>query len=1009
MADRGPAEAAGVDALFEEVSGAVLARTRVPLSTYRLQLHGGFSLRAADEVTGYLASLGVDFAYASPLLAATPGSLHGYDVVDPTRLWPELGTEASLERWSDSLRAHGMGLLLDVVPNHMGIEHGNAAWRDVLENGQASAWARVFDIDWAPVKEELRHKVLLPILGDQYGVVLENGELQLEFEAGAFHVRYYDHRLPIAPRQYARVLGFGVEELAARLPPEDAGLQELRSILTALSHLPHRLETSPERRSERAREKEVVKRRLAAACATWPHVGEHVARNVLRFNGRKGDPRSFDLMDGLLSACSYRLAHWRVAAEEINYRRFFDINALAAVRVEDPEVFSWVHALPLRWLGRGWVQGLRVDHPDGLFDPTAYFLELQLRWFLQVARGLRGGGLPPETEARLRARYLQGFSEDPSAPLYRALYLVVEKIQGGRERIPDAWAVHGTTGYRFANLVTGLLVDRSAERALTETWARFVHRSVDFQELVYEKKRLILSTSLASEVEVLARELNRISELNRRSRDFTLSALRRALVEVIALFPVYRTYVDGWRPGPDDRDVAYIEQTLQRARERDPTTNASLFEFLRELLLRRYSEHLGPEDRARMLRFTMRLQQLTGPAMAKGLEDTVFYVYNRLSALNEVGGEPERMGATVEQFHLRNQERAERWPASLLASSTHDTKRSEDVRARLAVLSEFPDEWRRLVRGWARAHLRHKVRVGPHAWPDDNDEYLFYQSVLGAWPTGGATSDAEWAAYVERLVAYMGKAIREAKVHTSWTNPDAQYEQATAAFIRAVLSPRGTFRSGVEPFRRKLERTGQVNALSALVLKLASPGIADFYQGTELWELSLVDPDNRRPVDFEQRAAWLSDLDVLAKAGREGLARQLAEAPGDGRIKLYVTAEGLRLRRRRPALFLRGDYEPVEVTGAAGAHVVAFLRREGASEVLCVAPRLVGRRFAGAEGLGLSLPDTWLRLGQGGAFHHVFTGARWDPAHGDGAWTLPVGELLAAFPVALLERDARST
>jgi (1->4)-alpha-D-glucan 1-alpha-D-glucosylmutase len=1008
MADRGPGEVAGADALFDEVARAALARTRVPVSTYRLQLHRGFPLKAAEAVTGYLSSLGVDFAYSSPLLASTPGSSHGYDVVDPTRLWPELGDEAALERWASALRAHGMGLLLDVVPNHMGIERGNPAWLDVLENGQASAWARVFDVDWAPVKEELRHKVLLPILGDQYGVVLENGELQLEFSGGAFQVRYYDHRLPIAPRQYARVLGLGVEALAARLPPGDPGLVELRSILTALSHLPHRLETSPERLEERAREKEVIKRRLAAVCAEHPRIGEHVAGAVARFNGRRGEPRSFDLLDGLLSSCSYRLAHWRVAAEEINYRRFFDINSLAAVRVEDPEVFTWVHQLPLRWLARGWVQGLRVDHPDGLFDPTAYFLELQQRWFLEVARSVRGE-LSPAEEGALRARYRELFAQEPSAPLFRALYLVVEKIQGGRERIPEAWAVHGTTGYRFANLVTGLLVDGAAERALTETWTRFVQGGVDFEQLVYEKKRLILSTSLASEVEALARELNRISELSRRSRDFTLSALRRALVEVIALFPVYRTYVDGWRPGVDDRDVAYIQQTLERAREREPTTNASVYDFLRDLLLRRYPEHLEEGARAQMLRFAMRLQQLTGPVMAKGLEDTVFYLYNRLVALNEVGGEPESFGAGVEAFHLRNQERAERWPSSLLASSTHDTKRSEDVRARQVALSEFPEEWRRLVRTWARLNRKHKACGAGHTWPDANDEYLFYQSVLGAWPMGEGPDAAGWAAFTERLVAYMGKAIREAKVHTSWTNPHEGYERATEAFVRAVLAPAGPFRASAAAFKRQLERPGQVNALSALLLKLASPGVADFYQGSEAWDLSLVDPDNRRPVDFALREGWLSELDELARVDRAGLSARLRDAPTDGRIKLYVTAEGLRLRRRHRALFLTGAYVPVEVQGPAAGHAVAFLRRGPGTEVLCVAPRRAGRLLAGSEGLGLRLPAGSLRLPGGGAFRHLFTGTWWEPqAEGDG-WGLALPELLAAFPVALMERDARSS
>ncbi|HLL55800.1 MAG TPA: malto-oligosyltrehalose synthase [Myxococcaceae bacterium] len=1002
--------------LLSELRAELDAKSVAPLSTYRMQFNKAFRFEEARALVPYLRQLGVTDLYASPYLKAMPGSTHGYDCIDHHTINPEVGTPEEHAALCDALKKEGLGQLLDVVPNHMGIELGlNALWQDVLENGPSSIYARFFDVDWDPVKTELKDKVLLPILGDQYGIVLEKGELKLTFDQGAFTVRYWQHALPVAPRQYDAILGHRLETLQARLAPDDEGLVELLSILTAIRHLPHRTETDQAKRVERNREKEVIKRRLAALTARRPDVDGFIRENVEIFNGKPGDARSFDLLDKVLEGCSYRLAHWRVAGEEINYRRFFDINGLAAIRMEDPDVFEEAHGMVFRWLGEGKLTGLRIDHPDGLFDPTAYFLNLQERYVVErvKARFLseRGGTQDgwPRLEARVRAAFREEVTAHPESPLRKALYVVVEKIQGGRERIPEAWAVHGTVGYRFANAVTGLLVNRDAERLLTEGYHRFIGHRHDFHALLYEKKKLILKVSMSSELNVLARELNRISELSRRTRDFTLNSLRRALTEFIALFPVYRTYLDSWRE-VDDRDVKYIEQTIAGAKAHDPSLNASIFDFLGDVLLRRYPEQTTEEERALMLRFAMKLQQITGPVMAKGLEDTTFYIYNRLTSLNEVGGEPERFGVSPELFHLRNQERAELWPSAMLTTSTHDTKRSEDVRARINVLSELPEEWRAKLRKWNRLNQRFKTQVSEdYLWPIANDEYLFYQTLLGAWPMGEHHPEEELRAFRDRVRDYMLKAVKEAKVITSWVNPEPRYDEALTRFVEGVVDPSGNrdFFDDIRDFKRRIERPGQLNALSQVLLKLASPGVADIYQGCEMWDLSLVDPDNRRPVDYRLRVRALEALDADAAKDRLALCQALWRDMDDGRAKLYTVAQALRLRRRHEALFRRGGYRPLDVTGPRAAHAVVFARELEGNAVIAVAPRLTLGLLDG-DGLGKAFGGTRLLLteAEGSApWVDIFTGRRFIPSRDTGAPALDLGELLAHFPLALLEQE----
>ena len=990
----------------------VRALARPRRATYRLQLGPDLRFEEVAALAPYLADLGVSEAYLSPCFKSGPESSHGYDVTDHNAFNPEVGTEAAFDRTAAALAERGLGVLLDIVPNHMGIAgDSNPWWLDVLENGPSSSYASFFDIDWAPVKAELTGKVLLPILPDQYGRVLEAQGLRLEFAEGAFFVRYGEARLPIAPKTYALVLRHGLEALGERLGPEDPHFMELQSILTALDHLPPRTETDPGRRAERFREKEIVKRRLAALVKESEEVRAFVEENVRAFNGTPGEPRSFDRLDGLLSAQAYRLADWRVAGDEINYRRFFDVNHLAAIRMELPEVFEVTHRLVLRLVGEGKVTGLRVDHPDGLYAPGEYFRRLQEGAVRETARRLEPGLDEAGLEALL-ARYREAAAADPAAPSARPLWILAEKILLGDERLPEWWPVAGTTGYDFLASANGLFVDRDAARPMTSTYARFVGARTAMADLVYATKRLIMLTSMASEINMLGLDLDRISETNRLSRDFTLSSLVRVLREVIACFPVYRTYVGDERLEVSPRDRAYIEMAVAEARRRIPTVNVSIFDFVRDTLLLRHLPELGAEEGGARRHFVMRFQQTTGPVTAKGVEDTALYRYNRLVSLNEVGGDPARFGEPVSAFHERSAERLARWPETLLATSTHDTKRGEDVRARIHVLSEIPRDWRAQVGRWGRLNRRKKVVVGGQLAPDRNEEYLLYQTLVGTWPLG-SPGPAELADYRARIRAYMEKATKEAKVHTSWINPSEEYDRAVQAFVVAVLedTPGNRFLAELRAFQARIVRYGLLYALGQTVLKIASPGIPDLYQGTELWDFSLVDPDNRRPVDYATRRALLEKLrERIAASGGDlvRLARELAETLEDGRVKLYVVHRGLAARRELPRLFATGAYLPMEAQGERAEHVIAFARQSGDRVAVAVVPRLATRLGKGPEALPLgeeAWGESWLPLPTGitaRRFDHCFTGERLEPLERDGRPGLPLAGVFANFPVALL-------
>ena len=920
------------------------------LSTYRVQLHADFGFVAARDIAEYLHRLGITHLYCSPYLKAETGSLHGYNVVDQRVLNPELGTEDDFAAFADAYLERAMGHIVDVVPNHMGIASGqNPFWSDVLENGPASLYAHYFDIDWSPPKRMLENRVLLPILGAQYGEVLENGDIRLAREGGSFVVRYFEHTLPLAPMTMLPVIEDAIH--LTHLEPEHPEQTELLSIATALRHLPVRSSTGQEDKVERAREKEVIKRRLASLVDRSPTVTQAIDAAVERTNGKKGDARSFDRLDAVLRLQSYRLSFWQVAGEEINYRRFFDVNGLAAIKMEEESVFAVAHGLLFRLVGEGRVDGFRLDHTDGLYDPAEYFRKLQAR-----ARSARG-----------RTSLSEG-----SKPEDDAFYLVAEKILLPGEKLPKGWQIEGTTGYDYLALASGLSVDPAAEAEMTAIYREVTGDDLPYDQHVHDAKRAIMRSSLASEVNMLAQQLERFAEQSRRSIDFTLRGLTRAIVEVIAAFPVYRTYFreDGSREPNDERNV---EQAIRKAKRSDHGMPPQIFDFVRDVLVLRPMGRLSPEERATLLAFSLRLQQVTGPVMAKGVEDTAFYTFARMISLNEVGGQPSRFGTKTDEFHAANSERRAHWPRGMTATSTHDTKRGEDVRATLGVLSSMPAVWKAHVAAARALGDRHLTASDDEGtMPSPVDQYIFFQTVIGALGFRSAKADAP--EFAERIAAYMGKAAKEAKQSTSWINPDHDYDLALERFARDMLGD-AEYRELVTGLCRRLAPHAATSSLAQVALRLASPGVADTYQGTEDWSFSLVDPDNRRPVDYPELLARLARLDERAgtdAASRTTLSRELVETYADGDIKLYLTATALRFRREHEQLLIHGGYLPLH----AGDHLVGFAREDGDLRLVCLVPRQSYTLCGGRSEmpLGEAWGEARIELPRSGEWTNVFTG-----------------------------------
>jgi (1->4)-alpha-D-glucan 1-alpha-D-glucosylmutase len=930
-----------------------------PLSTYRLQFTPHFRFEDARAIVPYLAKLGIGAMYASPYLKARPGSEHGYDVVDPNALNPEIGTPEEHATLCDALHAQGLGHILDFVPNHMGVGGPeNPWWQDVLEWGEASPYAHYFDIDWRPLRAEMRGKVLVPFLGDYYGGVLERGELvpSFDLETGSFYIAYFDRRFPIATSSYGEFLARAVQH-------REGAAWALRALAAEFDGASH----------ERAAE---LKAELASV-GREPAIRKAIDTALASYRVRADDPGAVDRLDELLQRQHYRLAYWRVSADEINYRRFFDINDLAGVRVEDAEVLGQTHRFVFELIASGRVQGLRIDHVDGLFNPGGYCTLLQ----------------------------------DRAAALGHPQYLVVEKILARFETLRNDWRIAGTTGYDFMNQVNALFVDSRAELAFDRIYRRFAGIGVNFDQFAYRAKRDIMRSTLASELEVLATMLDRIAETDRRSNDYTYNVLKDALVETIASFPVYRTYVTSEKIENEDRK--YITWATNAARKRSELGDERVFDFLERVLTVALPAQSANYDRREVLRFAMKFQQYTSPVMAKAVEDTAFYRYVRLLSLNEVGGDPRRFGTNPSAFHRANAERADHHPHALLATATHDHKRGEDVRTRIDALSEMPGLWDRSIRRWNRLNELRKSTLESGSAPTENDEYMLYQVLVGTWPAEWLEADPasigedSREAYIARIETYLRKALREAKFRTSWTNPNVPYEDATLAFARDLLTLKkgDIFFAEMQALARECAALGAISSLAQTTLKLTVPGIPDIYQGCEFWDLSLVDPDNRRAVDYALRSQTIDGMAERVRRGESAaLAAELLESWRDGRVKAYVTWRLLHLRRERPETFLDGSYAPLETTGTRAEHILAFRR----NDIVVVTPRLV-RRASDRDGnaLRVTFEDERVLLDDSnwsGVHHYTdrFTGANVEVQTGDGAAYFEVPRILGGFPVAVL-------
>jgi (1->4)-alpha-D-glucan 1-alpha-D-glucosylmutase len=982
-----------------------------PVATYRLQFHRGFRFDDARKFVAYLHALGISHCYSSPILKSRPGSMHGYDIIDHNQINPELGGEDQFRSLVRDLRQAGLGLLLDVVPNHMGAGHGaNPWWQDVLQNGQASEFANYFDIDWTPLKGELHGKVLLPILGDQYGDELDRGNIVLHFENDVFFFRYYDRLLPIDPQTYDLIFE-PLDDLRDRQSEaqwKSSGMADLDPLLGEFRRLPHHSIAEGEELHQRRRGIPNLKRRFAQLVAESPAVRDFIDEAVKRCNGQPGNHRSFDLLHRLLEAQAYRLAHWRVSGEEINYRRFFDINDLVGLRMENPEVFAATHRLYRCLLAEGLIDGIRLDHPDGLYNPVQYFARLQMLYAAAHCCGRTPVGRTAEN----------GIEEEVVNHFNRcewhqpALYVLVEKLLEPREDLPQLWPIGGSVGYEFGNLVNGIFIDRRNARTFTTLYSRFIGGPMDVGSVIYAAKRLILKESLASEALVLMHMLDEIASTDRHARDFTRHSLLEAIRETIACFPVYRTYIDA-RGGISDSDRHFIQTAIARAKRRNESMSAKIFDFIAGILLLR--DGRGGDsalDYRKRLRFTLKFQQLTGPVMAKGLEDTACYVYNRLLSENEVGSSPEEFGFDVCDFHSANVLRAHHWPDSMLSTSTHDSKRSEDVRARLNVLTEIPKLWSANAMRWRRLNKpKKKIITDGRLVPDRNEEYLLYQTLVGVWPLAIEMDAGERKEFVGRIQQYITKAVHEAKVNLSWTNQNPEYKEALEQFIARILQP-GTssrpnlFLRSLEQFLPPIQFFGCINSVAQVLLKLTCPGVPDVYQGQELWDFSLVDPDNRRPVDFALRVRMVGDLlaasscvDGDGSGGLTTFCDDLVRNFVDGHLKLWTTVAALRFRRDHAALFQNGSYCPLVADGEKSEHVVAFAREHEGHSAVTAVPLLAYTLCGGRQNARLSdcWGETFLPL-QHPRFRNVFTGEVLQTSGG----AVSCRELFAHFPVALL-------
>lgn len=884
---------------------------KVPTSTYRLQFHSGFPFAAAQKIIDYIADLGISDVYASPIFKARSGSTHGYDVVDPSQLNPELGTSEDFAALTEAVQGRSIGWLQDIVPNHMAYDNDNLMLMDVLENGSNSEYFDYFDINWNHPYEDIHGRVLAPLLGSFYGESLENGEIKLEYDESGLSVTYYALKLPVRIESYTRFLTHNLGSLARSIGRRHPDFIKLLGILYLLKSAP-----TEAKGKERYDQIAFVKGLLRELYEQNPDVKAFIDDNVQFFSSAKENLDSIEPLHQLLSEQFYRLSFWKVGAEEINYRRFFTVNELISVRVEELKVFNKTHSLIEQLVKEGKFTGLRIDHIDGLYDPATYL-------------------------DRLREKVGD-------------TYITVEKILEIGEQLPPNWPVEGTSGYDFLNYVNGVFCLPENADIFQEVYYDFAKLGGSYEELVAQKKHLIIDKNLAGDVENLAQRLKRIAGQTRRGSDFTLYGLKRALSEVLALFPVYRTYITE-EDKVTESDRHYIEEAIAQAKSNIPLLTKEL-EFIQNILEGKDQELLITEHRDERVEFVMRMQQTTGPLMAKGVEDTLLYVYNRLLSLNEVGGNPGHFGITIDEFHTYNQDRSQHWPQAMSATATHDTKRGEDVRSRLNVLSELPQEWREQIKAWSEMNQSKKIKRNGATIPDRNDEYFFYQTLIGSFPF----AEAEIPEFEQRIKDYLTKAIREAKVHTAWLRPDSEYEEGCVAFIDAVLSD-SSFLEAFKPFQQKIAEYGVFNSLSQVLLKNVSPGVPDLYQGAELWDLSMVDPDNRRPVDYPQRMQMLET--IKSSEDSIALAQKLLAEKETAAVKLFLTYKLLQARKAHADLFLQGSYEALTIAGQHSNNLIAFARRYEGKIAIAIAPRFFTQLVQPGElPVGEVWRDTVLKL-----------------------------------------------
>jgi (1->4)-alpha-D-glucan 1-alpha-D-glucosylmutase len=952
------------------------------LATYRLQFNKDFTFQDATKIVDFLADLGITHVYASPILTSRRGSGHGYDVTDPTRLNPELGTEADFLALRDKLRERAMGLILDIVPNHMSASSEDAWWMDVLENGPESAYASYFDIDWRPPSRTLDGKVLLPVLGRPFAEALEHQELKLVVLEGKFYLQYFDSLFPLAPETYHLILRRRMNELREALGDDSPSYQEYSGIAAAAASISGPAAATRDAGADRRQRFESLRQRLRQLLAQDAKIAEFIAQNLNGIQGQPKDPSSFSSLETILAQQHYVLAYWQNVNEEINYRRFFTINDLVGLRIQDPLVFEATHALIFRTIEQGSLDGLRIDHIDGLRDPLGYLRQLNER----VCTAMTNGA-PCEASARTEA------IQQPRLPVF------VEKILARDERLPNNWPVTGTTGYDFVNMLNAFFVDPKSAGRIEKIYSRFIGKEIAYDDLLYQKKKLVMSILLGVEIRAAGQQFQMLARGDRYAREIPRLELNQALIEVTAQLSVYRTYISNLEVAPDDK--RRIEQAVERARVKAPQVNAPAFDFCRDVLLLLNRPHLLPGQREARLAFVMRWQQFTGPIMAKAFEDTFLYVFNPLVSLNEVGGEPRPSTAHQADFPGFVKTRLRDWPHAINASTTHDTKRGEDIRARLNVLSEIPAAWQRHLDRWSKSNATYRKLIDGQPVPDPNEEIFLYETLLGAWPF-----DDDRASFIGRLKEYAIKATREAMVHTRWTRPNLLHEQALESFIAKILKPgpKNQFLADFTGVQRQIAFYGMANGLAQTLLKIAAPGVPDFYQGSDLWDFRFVDPDNRRPVEFETRKAMLTKLRALDESSSPAYI-EVAKAWQDGGIKLFVIWKALQQRAQHPELYSEGEFLTLEARGKRADHVAAFARQLHKEWAIVVVPRWLAR--AGfplpPHGTGDFWRDTILKLPKGAPtqWKNVFTNGIVTPQRKNGGRAIGLADL-GEFPVALL-------